>query len=111
MIRQPFRMIEDNLDPILITQQTIDIINEWLVLRHIKQNEVQKEMLFSHIQAMVYRAKTLEKLPDIDPVMFNELSAESLALAQNTVRLFNNLPIAEAYLLAVHYDVAKANKE
>jgi len=77
MLRQPFRMIEDNLDPVLITKQTIDIINEWLVLRHIKQNEVQKEMLFSHIQAMVYRAKTCEKLPDIDPEMLPFLDSSA----------------------------------
>lgn len=104
-----FRMIEDDLDPELITQKTIAVINEWLVNENITQNEVQKEMLFSHIKAMVNRAKTLEKLPDIDPTLFDELSNESMELARRTVKLFNNLPMEEAYLLAVHYEVASAN--
>lgn len=51
-------MIADNLDPDKVTQTTISIINEWLVERHIEQNNVQKERLFSHIKAMVHRAKS-----------------------------------------------------
>ncbi|OCG42787.1 PRD domain-containing protein [Gilliamella sp. Bif1-4] len=104
-----FRMIEDNLEPELVTEQTITIINSWLAQHQIIQNDVQKAMLFSHVKAMVERAKTLETLPKIDPTLFEELSEESLALARKTVKLFDNLPIEEAYLLAVHYEVAKAN--
>ncbi|MCO6549258.1 MULTISPECIES: PRD domain-containing protein [unclassified Gilliamella] len=104
-----FRMIEDNLEPELVTEQTITIINSWLAQHQIIQNDVQKAMLFSHVKAMVERAKTLETLPEIDPTLFEELSEESLALARKTVKLFDNLPIEEAYLLAVHYEVAKAN--
>lgn len=104
-----FRMIEDNLKPELVTEQTIKIINNWLVEHKITQDEVQKAMLFSHVKAMVERAKTLEKLPEVDPTLFAEISEESLELARNTVKLFDNLPMEEAYLLAVHYEVAKAN--
>lgn len=104
-----FRMIEDNLEPELVTEQTITIINSWLVQHQIIQNDVQKAMLFSHVKAMVERAKTLETLPEVDPGLFNELSEESLELARKTINLFDNLPIEEAYLLAVHYEVAKAN--
>jgi PRD domain protein (TIGR03582 family) len=102
-------MIEDNLEPELVTEQTITIINSWLAQHQIIQNDVQKAMLFSHVKAMVERAKTLETLPEIDPTLFEKLSEESLALARKTVKLFDNLPIEEAYLLAVHYEVAKAN--
>ncbi|OCG19472.1 hypothetical protein A9G28_02855 [Gilliamella sp. Fer1-1] len=109
MTQIKFRMFEDNLEPELVTQQTINIINSWLVQHQIIQNDVQKAMLFSHVKAMVERAKTLEKLPEIDPALFDELSEESLELARKTVALFDNLPIEEAYLLAVHYEVAKAN--
>ncbi|MCT6867884.1 MAG: transcriptional regulator, partial [Gilliamella apicola] len=59
--------------------------------------------------AMVERAKTLEKLPEVDPSLFDELSEQSLMLARKTVKLFNSLPMEEAYLLAVHYEVAIAN--
>ncbi|OCG26507.1 hypothetical protein A9G45_00260 [Gilliamella sp. HK2] len=109
MTQIKFRMFEDNLESELVTQQTINIINSWLVQHQIIQNDVQKAMLFSHVKAMVERAKTLEKLPEIDPALFDELSEESLELARKTVALFDNLPIEEAYLLAVHYEVAKAN--
>jgi len=111
MTQAQFRMIEDNLDPEVITEKTIDIINTWLIEEQIKQNDVQKAMMLSHVKAMVNRSKTLEQLPEVDPSMFDELSQESMALARRTVALFDNLPVEEAYLLAVHYEVARANEE
>lgn len=111
MTQAQFRMIEDNLDPEVITEKTIDIINTWLIEEQIKQNDVQKAMMLSHVKAMVNRSKTLEQLPEVDPIMFDELSQESMALARRTVALFDNLPVEEAYLLAVHYEVARANEE
>lgn len=109
MTNLPFRMIEDNLDVDLVTEKTINIINEWLKEKQIKQNDVQIAMLYSHIHAMVNRAKRLESLPNVDPALFNELSDESMALAHKTVNLFNNLSMDEAYLLAVHFEVAREN--
>lgn len=111
MTQAQFRMIEDNLDPEVITEKTIDIINTWLIEEQIKQNDVQKAMMLSHVKAMVNRSKTLEQLPEVDPSMFDELSQESMAHARRTVALFDNLPVEEAYLLAVHYEVARANEE
>ena len=78
-------MIEDNLEPELVTEQTITIINSWLAQHQIIQNDVQKAMLFSHVKAMVERAKTLETLPEVDPGLFDELSEESLELARKTI--------------------------
>ena len=109
MPQMEFRMIEDDLDTEVVTEQTIKIINRWLTDHQIIQNDVQKAMLLSHVKAMVERAKTLQKLPDVDPTLFDQLSEKALVLARNTVKLFNNLPIEEAYLLAVHYEVAMAN--
>lgn len=109
MTNLPFRMIEDNLDVDLVTEKTINIINEWLKEKQIKQNDVQIAMLYSHIHAMVNRAKRLESLPNVDPALFNELSDESMTLAHKTVNLFNNLSMDEAYLLAVHFEVAREN--
>ena len=104
-----FRMIEDDLDPEVVTEQTIEIINRWLTDHQITQNDVQKAMLLSHVKAMVERAKTLEKLPEVDLSLFDELSEQSLMLAHKTVQLFNSLAKEEAYLLAVHYEVAIEN--
>ena len=109
MPQMEFRMIEDDLDTEVVTEQTIKIINRWLADHQIIQNDVQKAMLLSHVKAMVERAKTLQKLPDVDPTLFDQLSEKALVLARNTIKLFNNLPIEEAYLLAVHYEVAMAN--
>lgn len=111
MSQTQFKMIADDLNPDLITEKTIEIINLWLKDEGIQQNEVQKAMLLSHVKAMVHRAKTLEALPEVDPTLFDEISAESMALARKTVALFDTLPIEEAYLLAVHYEVARANEE
>ncbi|MBI0114711.1 MULTISPECIES: hypothetical protein [unclassified Gilliamella] len=102
-----FRMIEDDLDPEVVTAQTIEIINRWLTDHQITQNNVQKAMLLSHVKAMVERAKTLEKLPEVDPSLFDELSEQSLVLARKTVQLFNRLSnkIAHViFLLAISKD-------
>ena len=109
MTMPQFRMVEDDLDPEVVTEQTIKIINHWLAEHQITQNDVQKAMLLSHVKAMVERAKTLEKLPEVDPTIFDELSEQALALSRKTVELFNNLAMEEVYLLAVHYEVAMAN--
>ena len=102
-----FRMIEDDLDPEVVTAQTIEIINRWLTDHQITQNDVQKAMLLSHVKAMVERAKTREKLPEVDPSLFDELSEQSLVLARKTVQLFNRLSnkIAHViFLLAISKD-------
>lgn len=102
-----FRMIEDDLDPEVVTAQTMEIINRWLTEHQITQNDVQKAMLLSHVKAMVERAKTLEKLPEVDPSLFDELSEQSLVLARKTVKLFNRLSnkIAHViFLLAISKD-------
>lgn len=110
MSKVEFRMIEDDLDLGEVTQQTLAIIKTWLDSENITQTQVQEEMMQSHVKAMVERAKTGEKLPDVDPTLFEELSDKSMQLAKKTVALFNSLPIEEAYLLAVHYEVALANE-
>ncbi|OCG02372.1 hypothetical protein A9G19_07775 [Gilliamella apis] len=64
-------------------------------------------MLLSHVKAMVERAKTREKLPEIDPSLFDEISEQSLVLARKTVQLFNRLSnkIAHViFLLAISKD-------
>ena len=45
-----FRMIEDDLDPEVVTAQTIEIINRWLTDHQISQNDVQKAMLLSNVK-------------------------------------------------------------
>ncbi|WP_408068443.1 MULTISPECIES: glycine dehydrogenase [Yersinia] len=72
-------------------------------------NKVQQQMLTSHIRAMVLRSITGEPLPEVDKSLFDEISAHSMQMAQQVVDKFANLPIEEAYLLSVHFEVAKDN--
>lgn len=80
-----------------------------LEARHIRVNQVQEQMLNSHVRAMVMRSLTGEPLPEVDISLFDEISADSMLMAQDVVNLLDNLPIEEAYLLSVHFEVAKDN--
>ena len=77
--------------------------------RHITPNAVQEQMLTSHVRAMAHRSVTGEPLPEVDASLFDEISAESMALARDVVAEFGNLPEEEAWLLSVHFEVAKDN--
>lgn len=76
---------------------------------HIIPNAVQEQMLTSHVRAMAHRSVTGEPLPEVDASLFDEISAESMALARDIVVAFGNLPEEEAWLLSVHFEVAKDN--
>ena len=76
---------------------------------HIIPNAVQEQMLTSHVRAMAHRSVTGEPLPEVDASLFDEISAESMALARDIVAEFGNLPEEEAWLLSVHFEVAKDN--
>ncbi|MCR1567363.1 MAG: glycine dehydrogenase [Mixta calida] len=72
-------------------------------------NAVQQQMLASHVRAMALRSLTGEPLPEVEAELFEDISPESMRLAQQVVDLFGNLPREEAWLLSVHFEVAKAN--
>ncbi|MDQ7882067.1 glycine dehydrogenase [Atlantibacter hermannii] len=76
---------------------------------HVIPNAVQEQMLTSHVRAMAHRSVTGEPLPEVDASLFDEISAESMALAREVVAKFGNLPDEEALLLSVHFEVAKEN--
>lgn len=77
--------------------------------RNIIPNEVQEQMLTSHVRAMAHRSVTGEPLPEVDASLFDEISADSMSLAREVVAQFGNLPDEEAWLLSVHFEVAKDN--
>lgn len=72
-------------------------------------NAVQQQMLASHVKAMALRSLTGEPLPEVEESLFEDISPHSMALAQQVVDLFGNLPREEAWLLSVHVEVAKEN--
>ncbi|MFC0142436.1 glycine dehydrogenase [Erwinia mallotivora] len=79
--------------------------------REIYPNDIQQQMLASHVRAMAMRSLTGEPLPEVEAELFEDISAESMALAQQVVDLFTNLPVEEAWLLSVHFEVAKTNEK
>jgi len=87
--------------------ETTQMLNE----RNIFTNDVQQQMLASHVKAMVMRSITGEPLPEVDHSLFDEISTESIEMAKRVVDQFGNLPIEEAYLLSVHFEVAKDNNQ
>lgn len=81
-----------------------------LLGRHtIIPNDVQKQMLTSHVRAMAHRSVTGEPLPEVEADLFDEISPDSMRLAREVVAQFGNLPDEEAWLLSVHFEVAKDN--
>ncbi|CAM3264819.1 hypothetical protein SB6411_04322 [Klebsiella spallanzanii] len=77
--------------------------------RNIVPNDVQEQMLTSHVRAMAYRSISGEPLPEVDASLFEEISEDSMMLAREVVAQFGNLPDEEAWLLSVHFEVAKEN--
>lgn len=75
----------------------------------ITPNPVQQQMLSSHVRAMAHRSVTGEPLPEVDASLFDEISPASMSLARDVVAAFGNLPEEEAWLLSVHFEVAKEN--
>ncbi|CNL03072.1 PRD domain-containing protein [Yersinia aleksiciae] len=96
-------------EAIIITERVLAEITAMLNAENIFTNDVQQQMLSSHIRAMVLRSITGEPLPEVDKSLFDEISAHSMQMAQQVVDKFANLPIEEAYLLSVHFEVAKDN--
>lgn len=77
---------------------------------HIVANTVQQQMLLSHVRAMAGRSLSGEALPAVDAELFEDISPATMALAQQIVNLFGNLPVEEVWLLSVHIEVAKSNQ-
>ena len=76
---------------------------------HITPDAVQQQMLTSHVRAMAHRSVTGEPLPEVDASLIDEISPESMRLAHEVVAQFSNLAEEEAWLLSVHFEVAKDN--
>ncbi|MBU9817080.1 PRD domain-containing protein [Rahnella sp. C60] len=97
-------------DAAAITEQVLKDIQAMQSAKNIYTTDVQLQMLTSHVKAMVLRSITGEPLPDVEKDLFDEISAESMQMAEEVVSWFGNLPIEEAYLLSVHFEVARDNE-
>lgn len=94
----------------LLAEKVMGQIAGLFAAKGIVPNAVQQQMLASHVKAMALRSLTGEPLPEVEEELFEDISEESMALAQQVVDLFGNLPKEEAWLLSVHFEVAKENE-
>lgn len=85
-------------------------IAELFAAREIVPDAVQQQMLTSHVRAMAFRSLTGEPLPEVEADLFEDISPTSMALAQQVVDLFGNLPTEETWMLSVHFEVARTNE-
>jgi len=97
-------------DAAATTEQVLKDIQAMQSAKNIYTTDVQLQMLTSHVKAMVLRSITGEPLPEIEKELFDEISDDSMKMAENVVSWFGNLPIEEAYLLSVHFEVARDNE-
>lgn len=106
-------VLNNDVAPAAQTEQLADTMLKqvFALLRShsIIPNDVQEQMLTSHLRAMAHRSVTGEPLPEVDATLFDEISPESMRLAREVVAQFGNLPDEEAWLLSVHFEVAKEN--
>ena len=90
-----------------LADRVMSQISALFFAQNIVPTPVQQQMLVSHVRAMALRSLTGEPLPDVEEALFEDISPESMALAQQVVDLFGNLPVEESWLLSVHFEVAK----
>ena len=106
-------VLNNDVEPAAQTEQLADTMLKqvFALLRshNIIPNDVQEQMLTSHLRAMAHRSVTGEPLPEVDASLFDEISPESMQLAREVVAQFGNLPEEESWLLSGHFEVAKEN--
>lgn len=83
---------------------------QWLADRCRKEGlcftDYQWKSLVNHVAAMANRSVTKEGL-EIDPELFDEVSAESLTLSQEVVDTIGGIAAEEKYLLSIHFECVR----
>lgn len=89
----------------------IDDIQTALTEKQIVPTELQWTILINHLNEMLRRSDSGEKIPEVDPAMFAEISPEALEIAAEVVTSISNLPEDELYVLSIHFEAAKQNEQ
>lgn len=87
----------------------IEAAKEQLRKNKITPTSLQWTILVNHLNEMIKRSKAGEKMPEVDPEMFQEVSADALDIARSLTNQIGNLPEAEIYVLSIHFESAKQN--
>lgn len=89
--------------------QLLQVTEDMLKKSEIYMNETQWLSLVSHLSAMVYRSIYKEQINSIDKEMFNEVSTDSIELAEMVCDMLPDLHEDEKYLLSIHFESAIMN--
>lgn len=87
----------------------IDWLDAELSAANIEPTDLQWTILINHLNEMFRRSKEQERIPEVDPEMFSEVSAIALDIADGVVKRISNLPQDEKYVLSIHFETAKQN--
>ncbi|MFC0272621.1 PRD domain-containing protein [Metabacillus herbersteinensis] len=82
-------------------------MDELLKRAKIQMTNAQKLSLLSHVTAMVYRSNHKEMIQPIDKTLFEEVSNESIEMANKVCGRMPDLHEDEKYLLSIHFESAK----
>lgn len=74
-------------------------------------DEIQWTALVNHLNEMVRRSQTGEKIPAVDVLLFAEVSEDSLGMARKIVARAGNLPEDESYVLSIHFESARMSRQ
>ncbi|WP_430509728.1 PRD domain-containing protein [Gottfriedia solisilvae] len=94
-----------------ICKEIMRSVDSLLNSEKIIMNQTGWLSLTSHISAMVYRSINAETLQPLDVNLFNEVSTESINLAEKICFMLPNLHEHEKYLLSIHFEAAKINNK
>lgn len=94
-------------------QKELEELIAWLKVEltaaNIEPTDLQWTILINHLNEMLKRSKEQEAIPEVDPMMFSEVSPEALRLAEGVVKKINNPSQDEMYVLSIHFETAKQN--
>ncbi|OJG91839.1 PRD domain-containing protein [Enterococcus silesiacus] len=91
-------------------EASLEKIRTLLLKQAIQPTELQWTILINHVNEMIKRSIAGEKMSGVDPVMFEEVSKEALAIADQVVQHIGNLPQDEMYVLSIHFEAARQNE-
>lgn len=76
----------------------------------IAMTDVQWLSFVSHVSGMVFRSIKKEAIPPIEKEIFSDVSTQAIELANDICRQMKHLHDDEKYLLSIHIESAKYNK-
>lgn len=91
-------------------EAALEKISTLLVEQRIQPTELQWTILINHVNEMIKRSIAGEKMSGVDPTMFEEVSKEALAIADQVVQHIGKLPQDEMYVLSIHFEAARQNE-